>query len=102
MLKGFEKLTNVDEALSLFLEALRPKRLKDERVTVEEAEEDFNTCYLQRGRICRGATQFQYCALYKAVAQGRDYKPIIEEWDRQEEAYKLKAWQLADALNGRR
>ncbi len=37
MLKGFEKLTNVDEALSLFLEALRPKRLKDERVTVEEA-----------------------------------------------------------------
>jgi molybdopterin molybdotransferase len=36
-LKGFEKLTNVDEALALFFQALKPKRLNAESVTVEEA-----------------------------------------------------------------
>lgn len=36
-LKGFERLTNVDEALSMFLKALKPKRLGAERVSVEEA-----------------------------------------------------------------
>jgi molybdopterin biosynthesis enzyme len=36
-LKGFEKLTNVDEALSLFFQALKPKRLKAECVTAENA-----------------------------------------------------------------
>ncbi len=36
-LKGFEKLTNVDQALALFFQALKPKRLSSERVSVEEA-----------------------------------------------------------------
>jgi len=36
-LKGFEKLTNVDEALSIFFKALKPKRLSVERVSLEEA-----------------------------------------------------------------
>jgi len=36
-LKGFEKLTNVDEALSLFFQALKLKRLSSELVSVEEA-----------------------------------------------------------------
>jgi molybdopterin molybdotransferase len=36
-LKGFEKLTNVDEALTLFFQALKPKRLSSEPVPVEEA-----------------------------------------------------------------
>lgn len=36
-LKGFEKLTNVDEALSIFLEALKPKRLSSERVALENS-----------------------------------------------------------------
>jgi len=34
-LKGFEKLTNVDEALSIFFKALEPKRMSAERVSVE-------------------------------------------------------------------
>ncbi len=36
-LKGFERLTNVDEALSIFFKALKPKRLDAERLPVEEA-----------------------------------------------------------------
>jgi len=36
-LKGFEKLTSVDEALSIFLKALNPKRLGSVTVSVEEA-----------------------------------------------------------------
>jgi len=36
-LKGFERLTNVDEALSTFFKALKPKRLGFESVSVEEA-----------------------------------------------------------------
>jgi len=36
-LKGFEKLTNVDEAMSIFLKALKPKRLSLVSVSVEEA-----------------------------------------------------------------
>lgn len=36
-LKGFEKLTNVDEALTLFLKTLQPKRLGSVSVLVEEA-----------------------------------------------------------------
>jgi len=36
-LKGFEKLTNVDEALSIFLKALKPKRLGSVNVHIEEA-----------------------------------------------------------------
>jgi len=35
-LKGFEKLTNVDEALSIFLKTLKPKRLSSVSVPVEE------------------------------------------------------------------
>jgi molybdopterin molybdotransferase len=36
-LKGFTRLTNVDEALSVFLEVLKPKRLKAINVSIEEA-----------------------------------------------------------------
>jgi len=36
-LRGFEKLTNVDEAMSIFLKALKPKRLSSVRVSVKEA-----------------------------------------------------------------
>ncbi len=36
-LKGFEKLTNVDEALSVFYKALKPKRLDNESVHIEDA-----------------------------------------------------------------
>ena len=36
-LKGFEKLTNVDEALSIFFKALKPKRLSIERVSLDNA-----------------------------------------------------------------
>jgi len=36
-LKGFEKLTNVDEALSIFFKALKPKRLSAEHVSVEDS-----------------------------------------------------------------
>ncbi len=36
-LKGFEKLTNVDDALTTFFKALRPKRLAPEAVTIEHA-----------------------------------------------------------------
>jgi len=36
-LKGFEKLTNVDEALSAFYSALRPRRLDSESVRIENA-----------------------------------------------------------------
>jgi len=36
-LKGFERLTNVDEALSVFLEALKPKRLGSISVSIEDA-----------------------------------------------------------------
>jgi len=36
-LKGFEKLTNVDEAMSIFLKTLKPKRLSPVRVSIEEA-----------------------------------------------------------------
>ncbi len=36
-LRGFEKLTNVDEALATFFEALKPKRGKPESVTIEKA-----------------------------------------------------------------
>jgi len=36
-LKGFEKLTNVDEAFSVFLKALKPKRLGVELVHLEKA-----------------------------------------------------------------
>ena len=36
-LKGFEKLTNVDEALSIFFKALKPKRLRTTRISVEDA-----------------------------------------------------------------
>ena len=36
-LKGFEKLTNVDEALTLFLAALKPKRLGSTRIPLDEA-----------------------------------------------------------------
>jgi len=35
-LKGFEKLTNVDEALSIFLKTLKPKRLQFISVSIEE------------------------------------------------------------------
>ncbi len=35
-LKGFEKLTNVDEALALFFKVLRPKRLSSETVAVAD------------------------------------------------------------------
>jgi len=41
-LKGFEKLTNVDEALSIFLKALNPKRLSSISVPIEEALERVN------------------------------------------------------------
>ncbi len=34
-LKGFKKLTNADEALSIFLKTLKPKRLNSERVQLE-------------------------------------------------------------------
>jgi len=36
-LKGFEKLTNVDEALSIFFKALKLKRLNAERVSTEDS-----------------------------------------------------------------
>jgi len=36
-LKGFEKLTNVDEALSIFLKALKPKKLGSEKISIEKA-----------------------------------------------------------------
>lgn len=36
-LKGFEKLTNVDEALAIFLKALKPKKLDAEQVAIENA-----------------------------------------------------------------
>lgn len=36
-LKGFEKLTNVDEALSIFFKALKPKRLGIQRILVDDA-----------------------------------------------------------------
>ena len=36
-LKGFEKLTDVDEAFSMFLKALKPKRLDSESVRIENA-----------------------------------------------------------------
>jgi len=36
-LRGFERLTSVDEALSIFLEALKPKRLGSVSISVEEA-----------------------------------------------------------------
>jgi len=36
-LKGFEKLTNVDEALDLFLKALQPRRLGSTTVSLDEA-----------------------------------------------------------------
>jgi len=36
-LKGFEKLTNVDEALSIFLKALKPKKLASESVSIGKA-----------------------------------------------------------------
>lgn len=36
-LKGFEKLTNVDEALNLFLKALQPKRLGSTAISLDEA-----------------------------------------------------------------
>lgn len=36
-LKGFEKLTNADEALSIFMRALKPKRLPAERVQLENS-----------------------------------------------------------------
>jgi len=36
-LKGFERLTSVDEALSIFLKALKPKRLDSISITIEEA-----------------------------------------------------------------
>jgi len=36
-LKGFEKLTNVDEALSLFLKVLKPKKLNSVSLSIEEA-----------------------------------------------------------------
>jgi len=36
-LKGFERLTNVDEALSIFLKALKPKRLGSISVSIEDA-----------------------------------------------------------------
>jgi len=37
ILKGFEKLTNVDEALLVFFKALKPKRLGIERILVDDA-----------------------------------------------------------------
>jgi len=36
-LKGFEKLTNVDEALSIFLKVLKPKKLGSVNLSIEEA-----------------------------------------------------------------
>jgi molybdopterin molybdotransferase len=36
-LKGFEKLTNVDEALTLFLKALQPKRLDSTTIPLDKA-----------------------------------------------------------------
>ena len=36
-LKGFEKLTNVDDALSSFLRQLKPERLDSERITIHVA-----------------------------------------------------------------
>jgi len=36
-LKGFERLTNVDEAMSIFLKALKPKRLRSVSIPIEEA-----------------------------------------------------------------
>ena len=36
-LKGFEKLTNVDNALTTFFKALKPKRLSPDPVTIENA-----------------------------------------------------------------
>ncbi len=36
-LKGFEKLTNVDDALTTFFKALKPKKLRPEPVTTENA-----------------------------------------------------------------
>jgi molybdopterin molybdotransferase len=38
-LKGFEKLTNVDEALSIFLKTLKPKRLQATKVSLQSALE---------------------------------------------------------------
>jgi len=37
-LKGFEKLTNVNEALSIFFRTLDPKRLSPERVSIENGQ----------------------------------------------------------------
>ena len=36
-LKGFEKLTSVDDALGIFLDALKPKRLQLESISIEDA-----------------------------------------------------------------
>jgi len=36
-LKGFEKLTNVDEAFSIFLKKLKPERLGHERISIQAA-----------------------------------------------------------------
>lgn len=38
-LKGFEKLTNVDDALSIFLNALKPKKLDAESIPIADALE---------------------------------------------------------------
>ncbi len=49
-LKGFEKLTNVDVALSSFLEKLKPERLDSERIPIHAA----------LGRVTAGDTRAQY------------------------------------------
>lgn len=49
-LKGFEKLTNVDRALSSFLEQLKPERLDSERISIHAA----------LGRVTAEDTRAQY------------------------------------------
>jgi len=38
-LKGFEKLTNIDEAFSIFLKKLKPERLEPEQISIQTALE---------------------------------------------------------------
>ncbi|UCC58020.1 MAG: molybdopterin molybdotransferase MoeA [Candidatus Bathyarchaeum sp.] len=49
-LKGFQKLTNIDTALSSFLEQLKPERLDSERIPIHAAQ----------GRVTAEETRAQY------------------------------------------
>jgi len=96
-LRGFEKLTNVDEALATFFKALKPKRLSPEPVAIENAlrrvaAEDIIAC-ADLPRFDRSAVD-GYAVIAKDTFEASQFKSKTLRLTQKDRLYQEQAKQV--------